>query len=205
MYSIVLLAAVCAGENTADLGWKKHGGYTTGVCYGSCYGACYDGYAGYLWNGGWGLPYGGYGPGGPGYGPPGYTCFGCCGCYASPAFGYPAPVVGGPAEPTAPADKAYGDEQVNASNQARVIVELPTGAKLFVDDKPIQDGSPRQSFRTPVLQKGEDYYYEIRAEVVRDGKPVSETRRVVVKAGAVIRTDFRALGQPSGVASAKER
>jgi uncharacterized protein (TIGR03000 family) len=212
MYSIVLLAAMSAGENTADFGLRNHGQYKYGICYGACYGACYDGYEGYHWNGGWGLPYGGYGPeshGHGGYGPPGYACFGACGCYSSPAYGYPAPVIGGPGVPPAtlpgPGEPLKKEDEARASSRGRLIVELPPGAKLFVDDKLVPDASPRKSFRIPALTEGEDYFYELRAEVIRDGKPVSETRRIIVKAGAVVRTDFRSLGEAKGMASAKDR
>jgi uncharacterized protein (TIGR03000 family) len=199
MYSIVLLAALSAGESTPDFGWKHHASYAYGVCYGPCYGACYTTYG--PWQGGWGTPYGGYGPAG-------YACYGACGCYSSPAYGFPSPVisVAPPAPAPVPGETLKKeDEQVSAPNRARLIVDLPAGAKLYVDDAPINNAGPRKSFRTPALQKGEDYFYEIRAEVMRDGKPVSETRRVVVTAGKVVRTDFRSLGEATGVASAKKR
>ena len=51
--------------------------------------------------------------------------------------------------------------------------------------------SPRRAFHTPELEKGQDYYYVLRAEVVRDGKPVSETRRVIVRAGETVQETFR--------------
>jgi uncharacterized protein (TIGR03000 family) len=205
MYSVVLLAALTAGENTPNFGKKYHGSFTYGACYGACYGVCYGGYDGYHWNGGWGLPYGGYGPAG-GYGPPGYACFAACGCYSSPAYGFPYPVIGGPAEtPKRDEPSRKDDDQASAANRARLIVELPAGAKLFVDDAPISDAAPKKSFRTPELQKGQEYYYEVRAELIRDGKPVSESRKIVVKAGEVIRTDFRSLGVATGVAAVKSR
>ena len=96
-------------------------------------------------------------------------------------------------------------QQVVVANRARLIVNMPDQARLYVDDMPIQAASPMHSFQTPELEKGREYYYEVRAEVMRDGKPVSETRRVTVKAGDVIRTDFNLLGGASAVASSMER
>ncbi len=59
MYGIVLLVALCAGEESAHSGKKKpHPIYDGG------------GYGGYHNHGGWGLPYGGYAW--PGYGCPDY-------------------------------------------------------------------------------------------------------------------------------------
>jgi uncharacterized protein (TIGR03000 family) len=210
MYSVVLLAAMSTGECTPAFGKHAHGTYTYGACYGPCYGV---GYAGYGWQGqgGWGLPYGGYGPAGypyyvqgP-YGWPGYAGWGGCGCYSSPAYGYPAPVVAGPAETPRPADTLTKEEQVSVPDRARLIVELPANAKLYVDDRAISDAASTKSFRTPVLEKGQEFFYEVRVEAMRDGKAVSETRRIIVKAGAVVRSDFRSLGEPTGVAAARNR
>jgi uncharacterized protein (TIGR03000 family) len=203
MYSVVLLAALAAGENTPEFGFC-HGfcggsGYTWGNCYGGCYGVCYGGYACYGYGGCWGSPYSGYGPG--------WACGGCCGGYSSPSYGSPASM-GGMAEPLksggTPVPPGKEEEQVSASRRAKLIVKMPDDAKLYVDDKPVRM-SGTGSFRTPELKKGQDYFYEVRAEVVRDGKAISETRRVIVKAGTVIRADFSSLGKATGVASARNR
>lgn len=79
MYSVVLLAALTAGENMADFGWK--GGYGGAhSCYGGCYGSCYGGWAGSCY--GWSSrPY--YG------GCVGPACHGGCygGCYGGGCYG----------------------------------------------------------------------------------------------------------------------
>jgi uncharacterized protein (TIGR03000 family) len=117
----------------------------------------------------------------------------------------PADYSSSPSTSTETPKKTGGQEQTKASTRARLIVNLPADAKLYVDDKPVSNTNGTRSFQTPELPKGRDYYYEVRAEVMRDGKPVTETRRVIVKAGATIRADFRSLGQPSGLASASKR
>jgi uncharacterized protein (TIGR03000 family) len=89
-------------------------------------------------------------------------------------------------------------EETSASNRARVIVQLPRDAKLYIDDKQVK-AAPRRTFRTPALAPGEAYYYEVRVEVNRNGKPVSETRRVIVRAGQDARADFRSLGRSTTV------
>ena len=72
---------------------------------------------------------------------------------------------------------------------ANVTVILPTGAKLTVNDVVVA-ASGNQTFQTPKLEKGKSYFYTVKAEVVRDGKPVTETRRVDVEAGKAITVDF---------------
>jgi uncharacterized protein (TIGR03000 family) len=188
MYGIVLLAALTAGEGSPECFGRGYcgcyGGYGWGGCYG-CYGGygygwggCYGCYGGWGYGGGWGASYAGYGPG-----------------YASAMPATPLPN-------TSMREEGRGTGEVSA-DRAKVIIDLPTDAKLFVDGKPIRGAAKKKNFQTPALEKGQDYFYEMRAEVVREGKPVSETRRVVVRAGAVIRADFSSLGGTAGVASAK--
>lgn len=87
-------------------------------------------------------------------------------------------------------------------NRARLIVEVPANAKLFIDDRPIAVTAETRSFSTPDLEKGETYYYEVRVEVVRDGKKQSETKKIQVRAGEVATANFKTMG---GVATAQAR
>jgi uncharacterized protein (TIGR03000 family) len=91
-------------------------------------------------------------------------------------------------------DKKDGDKKDGTSlNQARLIVELPEDARLYIDDHLTKTTSARRVFNTPTLDRGLSYYYMVRAEVVRDGKTYSETKRVIVRAGEEIRTAFPEL------------
>jgi uncharacterized protein (TIGR03000 family) len=214
MYSVVLLAAITTGDAAPAHGWTRKWGYAPshGACYGACYGYGYTG-----WNGGhsygagcWGASYGGYWPG--------YACHGGCGCYHSAAYGVPTPPVAVPmtyAPVDTPTkengkdkekekDKGKGKDKIDDENQqvrARLIFELPQGAQLYVDGSLIPNADTRKSFRTPALRRGEQYFYDLRAEVVRDGKTLVETRRVTLTAGEVIRADFSTLGGTTGVAA----
>jgi uncharacterized protein (TIGR03000 family) len=89
--------------------------------------------------------------------------------------------------------------------RARVNFVLPEGAKLHIDDQLVDTQSGSPTFRTPQLSQGRRYFYDVRVEVVRDGKPVSSTRRIVLQAGSVIRADFSDLGPATGLATVKER
>lgn len=188
--------------------------------YGACYGGCYGGWESlapiHTPAGCWGMPYSGYGPG---WG--GYSCAGGCGGYQSAAYGVPTPEIAtpapaissevAPAPSTTPAPKSDpklkpkadpdDDELVSTGTRARVVVSLPANGKLFVDNTPIANAAGVKTFRTPELSKGQQYYYEMRAEVVVDGKVVSQTRRVTLTAGDLIRADFSTLGTASGVAA----
>ena len=57
---------------------------------------------------------------------------------------------------------------------------------------------------TPPLPVGQKFYYEVRAELVVDGKTVTEEKKVVVEAGANLTAAFpvliAAVAKPGGVA-----
>jgi uncharacterized protein (TIGR03000 family) len=70
---------------------------------------------------------------------------------------------------------------------------MPADAKLYVDDQLMKTTSDRRVFSTPRLEEGQDYYYILRAEVVRDGETMSRTKRIIVRAGEETRTSFPEL------------
>ena len=57
------------------------------------------------------------------------------------------------------------------STKAKLVVELPADAKLFVDDMPVKATAGVQTFNTPALEPGQDYFYMVRVERMRDGQP----------------------------------
>ena len=62
--------------------------------------------------------------------------------------------------------------------------------------------SDRRTFVSPVLQPGETYFYDLKAEVVRDGERKTETRRVTIRAGQIARVDFRDMGNAEDTVAA---
>jgi uncharacterized protein (TIGR03000 family) len=219
MYSVVLLAALTATEKAPAHGWTKHHGY--GACYGGCYGACYAGWPHAA--GGWGLPYGGYWAGYHGHGGYGY---GMHSPVLTPAPGtYATPETKGDnrkrdkveekddlekdkkgkddLDKDKKDDKKGKDDDNKTQARARLLFDLPQGANLYVDGNLIERAGERKSFRTPPLEKGEHYYYELRVEVVRDGRKFVENKKVTLAAGDVVKTDFSTVGTTSGVATAE--
>ncbi|MCA1702126.1 MAG: TIGR03000 domain-containing protein [Actinobacteria bacterium] len=224
MYSVMLMAALTTAPATE--GWGRgcggrgcHGSYGTRYtcsfngfgcagygsgCFG-CYG--YPWYGSHGWHGAWGgyLGHGGHAP----YGA--FQCHGCYGCYGGHScYGMP---IGSPAIVTAPPSsngpttekkkngkieetpppKKLPEEQARAN----VTIELPADAKLYIDGNLMQTGSSRRTFRTPALVAGHTYYYDLRAEVIRDGRVVSETQRVLLRSGESAMASFPTLGTPS--------
>ena len=202
MYSVVLMAALTTAPEAPGCWLKNCGCHGYNACYG-CAG-CYGCYGCYGCSGGcWGC-YGCYGF----YG-------GCAGTYYSPyrpAPMYMIPPGKGEAAPPPKKDdrpvpmkdepkkddpkkddkKDEKKDNAAAGNAAKLTVDLPPGARLFVDNQPVNAAGVK-TFNTPALVKGQAYYYTVRAELVRDGKPVSETRMVIVRAGETSRVAFPEL------------
>jgi uncharacterized protein (TIGR03000 family) len=66
---------------------------------------------------------------------------------------------------------------------AEIVVHVPAGAKVFVEERPTRQTGPDRHFETAELLPGRAYTYAIRAEQDRGGRTVSQTKRVTVRAG----------------------
>jgi len=80
--------------------------------------------------------------------------------------------------------------------QATVIVQLPAEASLYVDGQLSKLTSDNRTLISPVLQTGQDYVYTLKAEVMRDGKPVTASKEILVRAGGTTRVRFESLNPP---------
>jgi uncharacterized protein (TIGR03000 family) len=222
---MVLMAALTAGGHApgwscpagCQTGESSHALYKTAGCFGcyggwggcwgkgGCFGAsCYGAVT--FWGGGWG----------------GWTSGGFYGWSAYPAAQRPVP--GTPYEPIMPGARAgmavpSSPETVPAArpagssasglrpSRARMIVELPVDARLYVDDQLVNTTTPRPVFSTPELDQGKVYYYMIRVELQRNGQTHSETRRIVLRNGEEVVQSFADLGRLTsrGTATADAR
>jgi uncharacterized protein (TIGR03000 family) len=58
---------------------------------------------------------------------------------------------------------------------------------------------PVRSFNTPELEPGRRYFYTVRAETVRDGRTVVQSRRIILSAGQEVNVSFSDENQPQTV------
>ncbi len=190
------------------------------ACYTPCYTACYDpcytpgcyvGYRGcgllsrlayrrrahhynYYW--------GGYSPFWAGSA----CCWGCgcatvdccCGGMES-GIQYGAPVIvpdqqGGPT----PADPPAADPNMNlpekqtsfSRDSALLTVAVPSDARVLVNGIPTRSTGSQRRYVSRNLTPGFDYTYEVRAEVMVDGKPVVQTKTAQLRAGQDVKLNF---------------
>jgi uncharacterized protein (TIGR03000 family) len=182
MYSLVLMVAMSQGAatpawetdhprpgNTNFIHAEAHQHYRgRGGCHGcyGCYGGCY----------GCGGGYGGYYYGS--YSPMGYVFWG----YYSPGY-YGTVTLQG-----------TRDSQVRSDTAATLVVSLPEGATLKIDDFVSRSTATTRRFVSPPLEPGQEYHYDVTADLMRDGKPVTVSKRVAVRAGETTRV----MIDPSG-------
>jgi len=80
-----------------------------------------------------------------------------------------------------------------ASARATVIVRLPIDARLFADAKALSLTGAERKFVSPELPVGQEFVYRFRVEYERDGETVSVTKKVAVRAGAMLDIEFTDL------------
>ena len=82
----------------------------------------------------------------------------------------------------------YGTSTADSLRERSILVNLrvPRDAKIWFDENPTNQTGTMRSFESPPVAAGRDYVYDIRIEWKRDGKNITQTRRVKVHAGDVI-------------------
>lgn len=218
MYSLILATMLTTGSATPS--WGGHGWYCSGGCHGcwsckgchgcwgchGCYGCSCYGCSCSCWGCScygcscWGCSC--------------YGCWGCSSCYSCGCGGWivPAAVIVKPvvyssyAVPatvvvqstnTAPATTIVSQPTITNS-PAKVVVQLPPNADLYIDDQKSQLSAATRTVVTPALPSGQDYYYDLRVETSVDGKKVSANKRVLLRAGSVAQVDFRDVAPVAG-------
>ncbi len=76
------------------------------------------------------------------------------------------------------------------SDSGMLLVSVPADARVFVNGKQTTSTGVDRQYISRGLQLGQQYAYEVRAEFVRDGKPVTETRNVQLTGGAMSSLSF---------------
>ncbi len=75
-------------------------------------------------------------------------------------------------------------------NNALLSVKVPADAKVFVNDRPTTSVGEDREFISRDLAPGARYNYQVRAEFIRDGKPVTEEKSVQLAAGENLSLNF---------------
>jgi uncharacterized protein (TIGR03000 family) len=161
-------------------GWGSWGGGSSGGSWGGSSGGS---------SGGWGGSY--YTPGGvidPSTLPPGSTI--------PPAGTVPPAGTIPPAGTVPPPVPPAGTP---TSSDGLLAVSVPEDAKIYVNGQPTSSTGSQRQYVSRDLKNGFNYSYEVRAEVVRDGKAIEQLKKVNVRAGetANLAFDFPSSTEPA--------
>lgn len=181
------------GLVVAVLGLVAQNAHACGRWGGCGWGGCGYGYgSGY---GGWG--YGGYGYSGyGGYGGWPWSGWGYSYNGMSPAS-YPASSSG---------TRSDGNFQPGA-NSILLAVTVPADAAVFINDRPTTSVGDHREYTSNGLQPNALYVYRVRAEFVRDGKPVTVEKVAQLTAGQTSSLEFSSAptAQVAGKAQSAQR
>ena len=78
---------------------------------------------------------------------------------------------------------------------ASLVVRLPADARLTIDGGPTRSTGATRWYASPPLEPGQTFHYDLKAEVTRNGKRLTETRRVAVRAGQASAVTMAFTGQ----------
>ncbi len=81
-----------------------------------------------------------------------------------------------------------------------LLVSVPADARVFVNGRATTSTGDERQYVSRGLENGQRYSYEVRAEVVRDGKTVTETQTAQLTAGSQSSLTFK-LAAPTATAS----
>jgi uncharacterized protein (TIGR03000 family) len=71
-----------------------------------------------------------------------------------------------------------------------LIVSVPAEARLTIDGEVTTSTATQRVFVSPALNYGREYSYTLQAEFKMNGKQVTRTREVTIKAGEETRVSF---------------
>ncbi len=117
------------------------------------------------------------------------------GCHGVSACGYSlgAPAPAGSSAPQQRQMPKVPEPQLEPTSSAQVVIKASAEVRVLVNGQLTRRSGALTTFRTPQLTVGQTYSYEFQAQVVRDGRTVSRTRKVQVRAGAQTVVDFSDL------------
>jgi uncharacterized protein (TIGR03000 family) len=88
-----------------------------------------------------------------------------------------------PEKVTKPPKEEGKEDEARLPAPATLIVNLPAEATLTIDGAATQSTSATRVFASPDLPPDKEFYYTLKADMVRNGEKISTTKKVSVRAG----------------------
>jgi uncharacterized protein (TIGR03000 family) len=77
-----------------------------------------------------------------------------------------------------------------ASAPAQILVNVPINARVYFNGSNAPSAGTARQFTTPALPLGSQYSYDVQASWEENGRPVTQTQRVLVSGGSTARVTF---------------
>lgn len=85
---------------------------------------------------------------------------------------------------------AYSPSALAGDNTARIRLIVPADAKVWFGQSATRQTGAVRRFESPPLAAGKDYTYDVKATWTENGKEITRTRHVDVRANARVTVDF---------------
>ncbi|HJT78393.1 MAG TPA: TIGR03000 domain-containing protein [Gemmataceae bacterium] len=105
-------------------------------------------------------------------------------------YGIPSAVVQSPRDVTITPVVPAGAAALTAKEPAHLNVQLPSEASLWIQGQEMNETGGFREFVSPPLTPGQRYTYEVQARWNENGKAVTQTRTVPIRAGQRVDVDF---------------
>jgi len=89
--------------------------------------------------------------------------------------------------------KTIEGDKIGTRSPATVVLKAPADVKITVNGTTIARRTTEETFLTPALPAGQNFAYVFSAEATRDGKTLTKTERITVRAGVQSEVDFSNL------------
>jgi uncharacterized protein (TIGR03000 family) len=125
--------------------------------------------------------------------------------YSSPTMYSNAYVSGTSPAGASSTTQSFYPPDAQGNMPALIEVQVPADAQVWFDDENTSQRGMERTFRSPALQPGQDYSYEVKARWTENGKDVERTRKVHIHAGERVSVNFMAneegVGAPNRTGS----
>lgn len=94
---------------------------------------------------------------------------------------------------------SYSIHQQQNPDSALITVRVPRDATIWFENHETKQKGLIRDFVSPALKRDQDFTYDIKAKWMQDGKDVTQTRHVTVRAGSHTNVDFLPNQQQQGM------
>ncbi len=123
-------------------------------------------------------------------------CVLCPACGCSPCCCSPSVIIRR-ATPSCGCGSYQTSTAPNRANTALLTASLPTDAVVFINGRRTTRTGTHREYASHNLQPGREYRYEVRAQVVRNGRTIEDTKAVLLRPGEKKSLDFDFSGVTS--------